>query len=511
MLRSPLHTFDHRVFGSMIDRDDPQVIPNYFAGNIQNWIIRNRGELQMRDGLTARGTQPLATNLGSAVAYRADGSVYFYRVLDGAANSAKFQVSTNGSTWTDIASGGSRTTGRVWHFAQANNFMYAVNGYDTPVKLNANIITTIAAIPNGTTIHWWNNFLWVGGVISIPDRLYISNAADPETFGGSDFINVNLGDASQLVGIRGLGGGVPRLFIGKERSVWYITGTSLSNFTLNLLTYEHGVASEESMIQVKNDIWCIDLEGNIRGLYRTGEDQPFSNIRSKDIDNTIAGLNKISLHKSSAVYFDKFALFFVPNGVDDYNSLVLVWDTQANEGKGGWSTFTNWNIARATIFDTNQPKLFLHDARTSNGQTYEWAGTSDNGVAILARYDTKIYDHTFPDQLKKWAFHYQYAPVVGNVNMNFYVSIDRYYFTKVREINLSGDSSVWGSMIWGEDDWGTGGVVRAKVRHADNYPFIGGGAQTNGYTMQVRLEAVSTTTKIKVRRFTSHFRIKGLR
>ena len=512
MLQSPLRTFEHTVFGTMIDRDDPQVIPDLFAQNIENFITRNRGELEMRDGLTARGTSPSATNLGAATVYFANGVKHMVRVLNGAANTSKFQYSENGITWTDITSGGSRTSNLKWVFVQANNNLYGVNGTDTPIKYNGSAISTVSAIPNGTAIEWHKNFLWVIGVAATPDRLYFSNANDPETWGGSDFINVNLGDASPGVGLKGSPGSIAsgvggRLYVGKARSMWYLTGTSSTNFAIQPLTYEHGVASHESMISVKNDTWCIDENGNIRGLYRTTEDNPFSANRSDVISTTIAGLNRAALSKATAVYTsDNFAMFFVPYGVGDYNSLVLVFDTQANNGKGGWIKFTGWNIARAVIFNDGTPKLFLFDARTNNGQAYEWTGTSDNGSAIRAIYETKIYDHGSAERRKKWRFAYQFAPSLGAVNVNFYVSIDRYYYTLLKTFPLSGvGDALWGVAQWGVDNWGSGGYIQEKIRFSD------GGGATRGYSMQVKLEAQSSVTKVKLRKFTAHYRVKGLR
>lgn len=491
----------------MINRDDPQVIPNYFASNIENWLIRDRGQLIMRPGITARGTSPSATNLGSAVLYRANGVKKFVRVINGAANSSKFQHSDDGSTWTDISGGGSKTTDAVWKFVQANNNLYGVNGTDTPIKYDASTVSTVAAIPNGTAIEWWKNHMWVIGVTSVPDRLYVSNPNDPETWGGSDFINVNLGDQSPGVGLKGTGGATGRLYVGKARSVWYISGSLIANFALDPLTFEHGVISHESMINVKNDVWAMDAEGNIRGLYRTPQDVPFSNIKSEDITLTISGLNKSSLYKTTAVYFDNYAMFFTPNGVDDYNSIVLVYDTLGNEGKGGWITFTGWRIARASIFNDNTPKLFAHDARTGNGQTYQWTGTADNGIAITAKYETKIYDHGFPDQEKMWKFAYQYAPVIGDVNMRFYSSIDRYYYVLLKTVNLQGTGNKLLGVTWtlGVDKLGSGGFVQDKINYSDM------GGDTTGFTQQVKLEAESSTTQIKVREFTSHYRVRGLR
>lgn len=505
MLETPYLTFDHRFFYSMIDRDDPQIIPNYHASNVENWLIRNAGELEMRDGLTARGSSPSATNLGGAALYRANGTKKLLRVVNGAGNSTKFQHSDDGATWTDVSGGGSRTTGVKWVFVQANDNVYGVNGTDTPIKYDGSSISTVAGIPNGTAIEWYKNFLWIIGVAATPDRLYFSNANTPETFGGSDFINVNLGDYSPGVALKGSPGGDGRLYIGKARSVWYLTGTSSSNFAIQPLTYEHGVAGAEAIVAGRNDVWCADQDCNIRALYRTQEDSPFSTLKSSPIQATISGLNRTAASKITAVYYNNYLMFFVPNGVDDYNSLVLVYDTQANLGKGGWIKFTGWRIARASVFVLSTPKLFLHDARTGNGQTYEWTGTSDNGTAITAKYETKIYDHGYPNQEKKWKFAYQFAPTISGASLRFYVSIDRFYYTLLKNFSLAGmGSSEWDDAEWDVDTWTSQGVVRQKVSYSE------GGGDNTGFTQQVKLEAESSTVKVRLRQFTSHYLVRGL-
>lgn len=508
MLQNQLRTFEHKYFYSIIDRDDPQAIPDYFATNIENYIIRDRGELSMRDGLTAAGTSPSKTNLGSGVLNKANGTKLLVRVIDGAANTAKFQQSSDGSTWTDCTGGGSKTTGAKWALVQANDNLYGVNGFDTPIKFDGTTVSTVVAIPQGTGIEWWKNHMWVIGNPTFKDRLYVSNPNDPETWGGSDYINVNLGDGSWGIGVRGSAGSSGRLYVGKQRSVWYITGTLIANFALSPLTYEHGVASHESMFQVKNDVWCVDLEGNVRGLYRTDTDNPFSKLRSDDIQYTISGLNKSSITKASGVFFNNFAMVFVPNGVDDYNSIVLVYDTLANEGKGGWTKFTNWNIARAVVFnEASTPRLYLFDARTANGQAYTWSGTSDNGQAIIAKYETKIYDFGVPERQKRFRYSYQFAKAQGSFTSRFYSSIDRFYYTQLASPSLLGTGNKLLGTTWtlGVDKLGSGGFVKVQI------PFGDMGGSTEGTTVQIKLECESATTKLKIREFTSHYLIKGLR
>lgn len=491
----------------MIDRDDPQVIPDYFASNIENWIIRDSGELVMREGLTARGTSPSATNLGAGVLNRASGTKMLLRVVNGAADSSKFQHSADGITWTDVTSGGSRKTDLKWAFVQANDYVYGVNGVDTAIKYDGSTISTVAGIPLGTAIEWWKNYLWIFGNPTYKDRLYFSNASVPETFGGSDYININLGDVSQGVGLKGTAGASGRLYIGKQRSVWYLTGVDSSDFAIAPLTYEHGVASHHSMVQVKNDVWAVDLEGNIRGLYRTTEDTPFTANKSKDITNTIAGLNKAAITKASAVYYNNYALFFVANGVDDYNSLVLCWDTLANEGKGGWVKFTGWRIATAIVFNETTPKLFLFDSRTGNGQAYQWTGTADNGQAIIAKYETKIYDFNAPDRPKRFRYSFQFAKAQGSFTSRFYTSIDRFYYTLIASPSLAGTGNKLLGVTWtmGVDRLGSGGFVKVNIPFGDN------GGSTEGYSMQVKLEAESASTQLKIRNFTSYYILKAVR
>lgn len=492
----------------MQDRDDGQAIPDYYATNVENLILRNARQPELRDGLTARGTSPNQTNLGSAVLYKANGLKKFVRVVNGPGSTSRMQSSDDGATWSDIPGGALLSSNAVWSFAQANDNLYGVNGTDTPIKYDGSVITTVPGMPQGYYCTWWKNHFWIYRNPTFKDRAYFSNPNDPETYTASDYINVNLGDQSFGTGIRGTAGDTGRLYLGKDRSVWYITGTSAANWALSILTYDHGVASHESMVDMKNGMLCLDLEGNVRNLYRSSTDNPFSTLHSADIPTTTSTINKSQLSKASAVVYDNFALFFVPSGVSDVNNLVLCWDALANLGKGGYVKFTGWNIARATVFnESNTPKLYLHDSRTDNGQTYEWTGTSDNGTAITGVYETKIYDYGMPDHEKRFSYAFSNAPALGNHTYNFYSSVDRYSYTLLKEVALLGTGNKLLGVDWtlGVDKLGAGGSVRTQVNYTDN------GGTAEGITLQTKLELISATAKLQVREYTSHFRPYSLR
>ena len=127
-------------------------------------------------------------------------------------------------------------------------------------------------------------------------------------------------------------------------------------------------------------------------------------------------------------------------------------------------------------------------------------------MAIQANYETKIYDHGFPERRKNWKYAIQYAPTIGNVNVSFYTSIDRYYYSLVDTVNLQGTGDAqWDVAQWDVAVWSSLGTVRDRVL------LTGGGSTNKGYSVQVRLRAESATTKIRLRRFTLHYRVLGLR
>jgi hypothetical protein len=223
---------------------------------------------------------------------------------------------------------------------------------------------------------------------------------------------------------------------------------------------------------------------------------------------TTSGLNRAAIRGASCVTYDDYVFVFVPNGVDSYNSICLVWDTLCNESKGGWVKFTNWNISHAVVFnESNQPKLFLFDSRTGNGQAYEWTGTSDNGQSIIAKYETKIYDFNFPDQEKRYKFSYQFAPAQGSFTSRFYTSIDRYYYTQIASPSLLGTGNKLLGTTWtmGVDKLGSGGIARVRI------PFTDSGGNGIGTTLQVKLECESSSTALIIQRFISHYMLMGLR
>lgn len=80
------------------------------------------------------------------------------------------------------------------------------------------------------------------------------------------------------------------------------------------------------------------------------------------------------------------------------------------------------------------------------------------------------------------------------------------YYTLLKIISLAGEAdSEWDTAVWGQDTWSASGPVRQKVKFTD------GGGTNHGYSNQIKLEAQSDSVKIKIRKFTMHYRVFGLR
>ena len=65
--------------------------------------------------------------------------------------------------------------------------------------------------------------------------------------------------------------------------------------------------------------------------------------------------------------------------------------------------------------------------------------------------------------------------------------------------------ALWGTATWGTSKWGSGGHVRQKIKFTD------GGGTNHGYSLQMKLEATSSTTQVKLRKLTIYYRVLGLR
>jgi hypothetical protein len=486
--------------GGLNDTANPQDIADNEASLLRNWDITYVGQLRRRDGLTLVGNSISANPITGLDAFiRSTGT-------DLLATESTNLWYLNGSTWGQLAN--NLTAGNnVWmENVQTLNKIYIAN-QDNTIKVWDRVSTTLntcltdlgAAVPHGNVLKWYQNHMFalnnvtVSGV-SYPNRLYWSALGDPTTWTtASNYVEVP-GDGRILTAMD-LG---DQLVIFKERSITYLSGygdnswqlTSSSSNMTNL-SEEVGLAGTRAAVRVGNEIWFMDNKGQIRRIYRTDFDAFRHELLSTKIQGTLNGLNKPQLSLTAAWINNNKVYFAVPNGSDTHNSLVLVYDILAARrlsGEGGesfgaeidteaWTTYTGWTPSMFADFPSGAVlKMYVADATT--GKVYQHTGTSDNGVAIDARWDSKDDSYGNPDAYKVLRFGYANAPS-GTGTVGIYASVNLGAYANVANMSLSSGSAGLGPTgtfrlgPTGTSTLGGQGRVRKRFLYTD-----GGGTAT---------------------------------
>ena len=129
---------------------------------------------------------------------------------------------------------------------------------------------------------------------------------------------------------------------------------------------------------------------------------------------------------------------------------------------GSWVPFTGLSISCFTLYNN---KLY-GGSSLANGFVYELdtATYSDDGAAINSYYWSKEYETKEKDWQKDFRFANLLLELLGNWNIRFRYRInsDGSSGNQV-DINTNPGGSLWGSMVWGEADWG-GTMIRQNLR-----------------------------------------------
>ena len=129
-------------------------------------------------------------------------------------------------------------------FTSGNDFLLYTHPSFTGTRKWAGVGFTpevIEGSPAGRCIAWHKERLFVGGTNANPWRLYWSGVGDEDTWTGgtSGYVNVGLGDGEAIEDIAPF---EDALLIGKQTSVWLLTGSGPDSFRLVKLPTGVGVA-----------------------------------------------------------------------------------------------------------------------------------------------------------------------------------------------------------------------------------------------------------------------------
>lgn len=161
-------------------------------------------------------------------------------------------------------------------------------------------------------------------------RLFYSESLKPESFGALNFIDVESGEGEPITGLKAL---FDRLFIFKRSSMYALSGTGPSNFSVQLITPNTGTYSGHSIVEVDGVLYFLSDRGpmafNGVSFDWIGKNiqETFEDFGKADFSLAVAGHNK----DQDQIWFSCKA-----SSSSTSNDRILVWDITHRV----WSLYT---------------------------------------------------------------------------------------------------------------------------------------------------------------------------
>ena len=433
-------------------RDDikPELLTTGYAADALNCYIEN-DKIEKRHGFTIVGNDVGSKpGLGLGALETTGGTKRIVAAWNNAEDTQSVYMAWTGSgNFADITGATTQTAEKDVNFEQAVNKLYSFNATDACLAYDGSAASTIAAVPITKYAKWFNNFFFVAGNVTYPNRLYFSNAGLPETWTGTDYIDVNPDDGDIITGLNALGN---ELLITKRNRVYALTGFDVGTFTIKDINERingFGNISHRSLQNIGNDTLLLSFVGvtpHIRSIQRTRYAVNVAGgIISQNVEGTMDGLNTTKLNLAAAIFDGRKYYLAVPNASSTTNNLVIVYDTVSK----GYVRWTGLNI-KAWAISTLGGKAEIYFQEAGNdSKVYKLdSSTSDNGAAIDFQYKTRMYttrgimNDLKSDTKSKWKYLYLTADSGSDVDLDVQKSIDSFEFDSVATVNLKGSSSV---------------------------------------------------------------------
>lgn len=389
--------------------------------------------------------------------------------------------------------------------------------------------TDIGVPPKYNAIIYLNNILFVNDAAN-PNYVWYSVAGNPYSFPSTNFFKV--GDrAGDLV--KGFAVYDNNLVIFCENSIWmnlaedYADSTTWRRIKTNS---PYGCKSAYSLLNCsvrgtniilfpavlnRKFVGFAGLNGDAIAPTVTFQTVTTvaSDLESQVIEPDMFNVQEAFEKNISGIVYKNRAFVTLTYGANQTtNNRIYVWDfSTSNITKDQTASWVPWT---STVFNIQQFALYnghVYGASSdSTGFVYRLIDTgvyADNGSAINSYWNSKEYcgyeeDMSYTKDFRYMNLLYDNA---GPYFMNFLYRVDSDLGTgQAIQIDLTSGASLWGTMVWGVDDWG-GGVAQTEAK------FYFGDA-IRGKRLQIQFN----NQNVAGQRFTVHrgqflYNIKGYR
>ncbi|MDI6787534.1 MAG: hypothetical protein QME51_04110 [Planctomycetota bacterium] len=314
-----------------------------------------------------------------------------------------------GSAWTSIKSG--LTADNPWSYVTYNGTVYAMNGVDTPQKIDITLLPSYAPTASDWTtaptgFKWLvlvpeKDIIWAMVNTANPERARYcarntDGTADSESWPTDNYVPFpSTASAETIVSGTAYNG---NLLILTDNSICLLTGATPYEFGVMVLERNKGCTARRSVAQLGNDVIFLGKDG----IYL------FSGQRahriSSDIQVEIDDINRTYIDDAVAVT-DEHAYYLSycsTEATGTVNNRLLMFDTEIGDViggivKGGW---TGPHIIGAASFcryggSNDTGEIYFGDA-TSTGFVHKFMDTSAtdfSGSAIDMIFESRDIDY----------------------------------------------------------------------------------------------------------------------
>ena len=290
------------------------------------------------------------------------------------------------TAWVNIVTG--LTSGKKVEFLTFADSLLIVNGEDASVVWDGTSDSTPAAFPVASYLTDYRLRVAAAGDPAYPTMLHLSHTGDPTLWDPEDpasnaaKIFISPDDGEHITGIINAGEG--GLFIGKRTSIYGLFGYARSNFTVDLIDPNVGVASHRSLVYFRPHVYFVSELGIFRLQIGDSAERISFPIQG-EFDSRV---NFSRIEESSAVVVNRTYVVTLPTGATDFFTLAY------NIDKGGWSEWTLPYVgSRMNVSDSATSKVYVVESGSTQLKAVTPGLLSDFGANSIDSEYISIWLH----------------------------------------------------------------------------------------------------------------------
>ena len=367
---------------------------------------------------------------GSAVTFFGHGTnIYSVNDGTGAVTSQKSGLNAN-ATYT--------------RYAQFDDAIFAVNGYDVMQRSTGTTFANVTAAPFNPT-----------NVIVHELKLFIVDSTNKNLIRYSDEMDYTTWDAANFIYVPESKSSDPitgwvvfqnNLIVFTKYRKYIVSSVGIEDFSVRQALGNKGAVSQEAIAVDSNYIYFVSTDGK---LYRWNgsQDQELSRVIESDFDD-IASVDNVRLS-----YYDNHLYYWFQNTGGTVYNRNFVYNTEYQEWFYDTDRYINGGLL---LWKDNDRFLFSSDRA---GVIYEYTENhSDVGRPIEFEYHTNYFDLGSPDALKRVRrlyIHLQKTTWAGLVQVGTDTDFaDQPSYSSI-SVKSEGAGGIWGSFVWGTGSWAT--------------------------------------------------------